>query len=144
MLPSSFGCWKTVYGYFNRWRQQGDWKQILAALTGQNRTAQGRWPTPSVGIVDAQSIRLQPKVKQLDMIREKGGQGTQTASVGRYRRAPYRMRGDGRLDLGCRRLEGAVEHVLFGWRTRLKKLWADGGYRGQVLKKWVANLKKDA
>ena len=26
---------------------------------------------------------------------------------------------------------------------RLKKLWGDGGYRGEQLKKWVGDLKKN-
>ncbi len=40
-LPPSFGPWKTVYGYFNRWRQQGHWKRILDALTQQDRNPAG-------------------------------------------------------------------------------------------------------
>jgi len=27
-LPPSFGRWSTIYGYFNRWAQEGIWQQI--------------------------------------------------------------------------------------------------------------------
>ena len=53
MLPPTFGPWQTVYGYFNRWRQDGHWQRILQALIRQQRTRQGRRPTPSAGGIDA-------------------------------------------------------------------------------------------
>ena len=57
MLPKEFGCWQTVYGYFNRWSRQGVWQQVLTQLTRQERQRQGRKPTPSAGCVDSQSIK---------------------------------------------------------------------------------------
>ena len=57
MLPPTFGPWQTVYGYFNRWRQDGHWQRILQALIRQQRIRQGRRPTPSAGGIDAQSVK---------------------------------------------------------------------------------------
>ena len=57
MLPPTFGPWQTVYGYFNRWRRDGPWQRMLAALTRQQRTRQGRPSTPSAGGIDAQSVK---------------------------------------------------------------------------------------
>ena len=34
LLPHDFPAWQTVYGYFNRWRQDGLWEQLNAALRG--------------------------------------------------------------------------------------------------------------
>ena len=57
MLPKEFGCWQTVYGYFNRWSRQGVWQQVLDQLTKRERHRQGRKATPSAGCVDSQSIK---------------------------------------------------------------------------------------
>jgi len=32
MLPHDFPHWRTVYGYFRQWKQDGTWEQICAAL----------------------------------------------------------------------------------------------------------------
>lgn len=31
-LPPHFGPWKTIHGYYHRWKQKGYWQPILAAL----------------------------------------------------------------------------------------------------------------
>lgn len=31
-LSPSFGLWSTIYGYFNRWAQEGIWQQIHTVL----------------------------------------------------------------------------------------------------------------
>lgn len=56
-LPSNFPKWKTVYNVFWRWRKLGLWEQIHDALRRRVRQAAGKKPTPSVAIVDSQSIR---------------------------------------------------------------------------------------
>lgn len=56
-LPGDFPNWKTVYTVFWRWRKSGVWKEIHDALARQVRKAEGKEPTPSVAIVDSQSIR---------------------------------------------------------------------------------------
>ncbi|MDP6699293.1 MAG: transposase [Candidatus Latescibacteria bacterium] len=55
MLPASFGRWKTVYGYFNRWSRVGHGQAMMEALTRQERRRQGRQPEPSAGSIDSQS-----------------------------------------------------------------------------------------
>ena len=67
MLPPTFGPWQTVYGYFNRWRRDGHWPRILDALTRQQRTQQGRRPTPSASGIDAQSVKTATKVEPSGM-----------------------------------------------------------------------------
>lgn len=56
-LPSDFPKWKTVYTVFWRWRQAGIWTAIHEALCRRLRRAVGKKPTPSVAIIDSQSIR---------------------------------------------------------------------------------------
>jgi putative transposase len=56
-LPHDFPKWKTVYTIFWRWRRAGVWEKIHEALCRQVRKQSGKKPTPSVAIVDSQSIR---------------------------------------------------------------------------------------
>ena len=43
-LPASFGRWSTIYGYFNRWAQEGIWQQIPRRALSTTRA-----PTPKDG-----------------------------------------------------------------------------------------------
>ena len=56
-LPNDFPKWKTVYTVFWRWRKAGVWAKIHEALCRRLRQAMGKKPTPSVAIVDSQSVR---------------------------------------------------------------------------------------
>lgn len=57
MLPGSFPNRSTVYGIFWRWRNDGTWQRIHDALRAKTRRAAGKKSTPTVAIVDSQSIR---------------------------------------------------------------------------------------
>ena len=57
MLPKDFPNWSTVYGIFWRWRNDGTWERIHDALREKVRKAMGKKSTPSVAIIDSQSIR---------------------------------------------------------------------------------------
>ena len=56
-LPKSFPNWKSVYTVFWRWRQQGVWEKIHDRLREKARSQSGRKSTPTVGIIDSQSVR---------------------------------------------------------------------------------------
>ena len=56
-LPHDFPNWKTVYTIFWRWRREGVWRKVHEALCRRVRQQSGKKPTPSVAIVDSQSIR---------------------------------------------------------------------------------------
>jgi putative transposase len=56
-LPSDFPNWKSVYTVFWRWRKAGIWDELHQALCRRLRQARGKKPTPSVAIVDSQSVR---------------------------------------------------------------------------------------
>jgi putative transposase len=56
-LPHDFPKWKTVYTIFWRWRVSGVWQRVHEALCRRVRQHSGKKPTPSVAIVDSQSIR---------------------------------------------------------------------------------------
>lgn len=57
LLPKNFPNWSTVYNVFWRWRNTGTWKKIHDALRTKTRKAAGKKSTPTVAIVDSQSVR---------------------------------------------------------------------------------------
>jgi len=57
MLPREFPPWKTVYDWFRRWRIDGTWERLNAALRERVRGRSGRNPQPSAGIVDSQTAK---------------------------------------------------------------------------------------
>ncbi len=57
MLPTNFPNWSTVYGIFWKWRNEGIWAKVHDALREKTRRAAGKKSTPTVAIVDSQSIR---------------------------------------------------------------------------------------
>ncbi len=57
MLPKEFPNWSTVYGIFWQWRNAGTWQTIHDALRAKARKAASKKSTPTVAIVDSQSVR---------------------------------------------------------------------------------------
>ena len=56
-MPHDFPHWKTVYNIFWNWRNDGTWERIHDKLREKVRKSVGKKSTPTVAIVDSQSIR---------------------------------------------------------------------------------------
>jgi putative transposase len=56
-LPHEFPPWQTIYHYFRRWRLDGTWERLNAALRERLRMRAGRAPQSSAGILDSQSVK---------------------------------------------------------------------------------------
>lgn len=56
-LPHDFPPWKTVYNYFEAWKQDGTWNQFLTVLRRRVRSASRRSPDPRVACIDSQSVK---------------------------------------------------------------------------------------
>jgi putative transposase len=57
LLPRDFPPWETVYWWFRRWRMDGTFERLNAALREVLRIRSGRDPLPSAGIADSQSAK---------------------------------------------------------------------------------------
>jgi putative transposase len=56
-MPADYPPWQTVYYHFRRFRLDGLWGGILAALRQVERRRVGKQPQPSAAIMDAQSVK---------------------------------------------------------------------------------------
>jgi len=54
-LPAEFPHWRTVYGWFRRWCENGRFDQVMREIS--RRRVSGRRPTPRLGIIDTQVVR---------------------------------------------------------------------------------------
>jgi putative transposase len=57
LLPNEFPPWESVYWWFRRWRIDGTFEHINAALRERLRIRLGRDAHPSAGIADSQSAK---------------------------------------------------------------------------------------
>ena len=69
MLPKEYPKWQLVYYYFRKWTSEGLIEEIHKFLVGYCRKQKNREESPSLGLIDSQSI------KTSSMTSEKGYDG---------------------------------------------------------------------
>lgn len=70
-LPKDFPPWHRVYVQFLRWRDNGKIVQMYEFLHKKLRVSIGKHETPTVGIIDSQSVKTTEKRGSLALMREK-------------------------------------------------------------------------
>jgi putative transposase len=56
-LPERYGNWTAVWAQWRRWRANGVWERAMVRLTMMVRVLHDREPTPSMVMVDAQTVK---------------------------------------------------------------------------------------
>ena len=81
--PPAFPPWQTVYGYFRTFLEAGVWETIRHYLVMTLRESEGREASPTVAIIDTQSVKTTEKGAPRLRCRQEG-QGPQAPYRGRY------------------------------------------------------------
>lgn len=134
MLPKDFAPWQSVYYYFRKWKRNGLLEEIHDYMVAKLRLKQGKKILPSVGIIDSQST------KASNLCRGELGYDGGKKVKGRKRHIVVDTLG---LILTVV-VHSATPHdsraakiVLLALKEKylgcIKKIFADGGYRGQLL-----------
>lgn len=132
LLPHDFPPSGTVYDYFRRWQRDGTWELIHQTLRDQVRIQAGRQTEPTAATIDSQSVKTN----------EQGGiDGYDAGEKVRGRKRHLLVDVMGMVlavvvhSAGIQDRDGA-KLVLDRVRNRyakLKLIWADGGYAGNLV-----------
>ena len=141
MLPVDFPSWKLIYYYFDTWKKNGVFDVIHDSLVEKIRLKHGKKEQPTVGIIDAQSVK-----STLVSSEDKGfDAGKKIKGIKRHiivdtlglvlaiviQSASVQDR-DGAIP---------VINKLFESWNQIIKIFADSGYRGKLIDKVKTQFK---
>ena len=140
LLPREFPAFPLVYYYFRRWQADGRWARLNQALVRRHRqrAAPSRQPSPSVAVLDAQSIKSSERgvpAKGFDGHKKIQGRKRQLlVDTGGLLLAAYVGPAHENDRVGGKAALKNLHQLGF---ERLHLVLADAGYAGQPLAEWA-------
>jgi transposase len=133
-LPADFPPWQTVYHHFNRWKADGTTGRLHDGLRAQVRSAAGRDPQPTAAVIDSQSVRGADTVP-----RASRGWDNAKKVNGRKRHIAVDTLGliiTIVVTAASVQDRDAARPLIWNLHRagrRVRLVWADGGYAGQLV-----------
>lgn len=141
MLPGDFPDWRIVYYYFSSWKKVGVTEVLQGALVEKTRLKDGCKAQPTVGIIDAQSVKstlVSSQSKGFDAGKKVKGikRPIITDTLGLVlavvtQSASLQDR-DGAMEV--------INKMSENWRAIIK-IFADGVYRGKLIERIKTTFK---
>jgi putative transposase len=132
MLPCDFPKWQPVYYYFSRWKEDGTFEAIHENVRDKCREQQKKHRSPSVGLIESQNVkttRVGGESRGVDggkKVRERKRHNI-TDTNGLLLTVEIHAANENDCKAGFR-----VIRSMDGHFERMKKIHADGGYRGAL------------
>jgi putative transposase len=136
MLPVDFAPWQSVYYYFRKWKRDGLIEEIHDYLVSKIRMKQDKSPLPSVGIIDSQST------KTINICQGDIGYDGGKKIKGRKRHIVVDTLGHilsvvihSATIHDSKGAESVFEELKNKYLSGIIKIFADGGYRGELIER---------
>jgi len=134
MIPKDFPPYNLVFYYFTKWKREGVFEDIMDTLREKLRVLLGREESPSLGIIDSRSAKTTQHVDKERGIdgnkKIKGRKDQVVVDTLGFPMAVSVHEASIHDSKGAESALGKLAHKF----PRLKKILADGGYRGDKLK----------
>lgn len=139
-MPHDLPPWQTVYAYFKEWEAAGVWRRIKERLVERERLAAGREASPSIALIDSQSVKAQGPGEQIGYDAAKKVKGRKRHIVVDTLGIVLAVMVTAACVSDRDAAEQLLDQELSDKYPRLSVVRADSGYSGQQVERAAAQI----